>query len=60
MGVQMYQCHIECDWVKFMDEKKISYQIFKNLAIIRDTCKIKSPMKVENKVMEKDIPRKDE
>lgn len=58
MGVQMYQYHIECDWFKFIDDKGILYWIFKNLAIIRDICKIKSPKKVGNQVMKKDIQRK--
>lgn len=54
----MYQYHIECDWFKFIDDKGIWYWIFKNLAIIRDICKIKSPKKVGNQVMKKDIQRK--
>lgn len=51
----MYQYHIEYDWIKFMDEKRILHWIFKNPSIIRDTYKVKSPKKVENKIMEEDF-----
>lgn len=60
MRAQLCQYHIACDWVKFMDEKRILCWIFINPAITRDTCKIKSPVNVENKVMEKDIQKRNE
>lgn len=51
MRAQLCQYHIACDWVEFVDE---------NPAITRDTCKIKSPVNVENKGMEKDIQKRNE
>lgn len=39
-------------------KRELLYWIFKNLAIRRDTSKIKPPMNVENKMMEKHIQRR--
>ena len=39
MGVQICQYHFECDWVQFIDEKRILNRIFKNIGITRDTSK---------------------